>query len=605
MTMIDTQEALKFMNVIVDEMNEYSLTTNLIKNNNNITANYNDINKDCLIILFNDEARGYLNSNSRLSNFLTRCKERNSLIWPVAMDKKKRKPHEFFLEFQSFDVYDQLRGRKLTDEYLPIIAKNFSRTIIAQVLPTMYREKLVIFLSHRRIDGEDITANLCNSITQSSKLKAFRDVKEVRVGNRAQCDIDEAMLQSDVFIFIHTQEAGESNWIQKELRFAILRRIPVLWVNIDDANIQNLKIKPTENPHLKYKSSDFKDKPKLDAITDEILDKIFYLIMNSANIVYDMKSTLYELLQNNISPIDQGRMMYSIDVERKGYQYPQRNIKQYIQLFGRTPVAEDTKALLGVCPDELDSAVILTNRIVKKSYSQNIVTESFDDFLYNWKSYIFPKNNKTNNKKIIISGAFPDGDEIFKQSLTDAIIIFAKCVLREGYTLTFGSHPTFQEIFFEIAKEAYPQNTQNHLKMYISKWFKDKYDESTQRYSSNANLVETDKFDTVEDSLLEMRKKMIQSNSVSALVCLGGKVKQDKNCEGIRQEIKLAQEDEVPVFIVGSVGGCSSVVASELNVSGFHLINHASLALNQVFASSTDYLMMTQKMLNYLNNNLE
>ena len=39
--------------------------------------------------------------------------------------------------------------------------------------------------------------------------------------------------------------------------------------------------------------------------------------------------------------------------------------------------------------------------------------------------------------EIVISGAFPDSEEIYKQSLTDALILFAKVIIRNGYELTF------------------------------------------------------------------------------------------------------------------------------------------------------------------------
>lgn len=65
------------------------------------------------------------------------------------------------------------------------------------------------------------------------------------------------MENSDVFIFLHTPRSGESDWIIKELRFALLRQIPVLWVQIDNADIGTLTVKPSDRPHLKYRTEDF------------------------------------------------------------------------------------------------------------------------------------------------------------------------------------------------------------------------------------------------------------------------------------------------------------------------------------------------------------
>lgn len=200
--------------------------------------------------------------------------------------------------------------------------------------------------------------------------------------------------------------------------------------------------------------------------------------------------------------------------------------------------------------------------------------------------------------EIVISGAFPDGDEIYKQSLTDALVIFAKLILKKGYTLTFGSHPTFQELFFEISKEVYPEEHKQKLKMFISKWFD--FIDKREHYLSNAQLFEIEACDKLSDSLFCMRKKMIQRKGVAALICLGGKIKENKAEEGIRQEINLAHEFGIPVFVVGSVGGCSSQVAIELKRDEWMGLNAAPKELNEELMESLDYFTLAQELLQYL-----
>lgn len=101
-------------------------------------------------------------------------------------------------------------------------------------------------------------------------------------------------------------------------------------------------------------------------------------------------------------------------------------------------------------------------------------------------------------------------------------------------------------------------------------------------------------------SLTEMRKVMIQRDEVKAVICLGGKIKKNKEEEGIREEIALAREKGIPVFVVGSVGGCSSVVAKEYEINGFKDLNNATEELNLMFMKDIDYFGMAQNMLNYL-----
>lgn len=202
--------------------------------------------------------------------------------------------------------------------------------------------------------------------------------------------------------------------------------------------------------------------------------------------------------------------------------------------------------------------------------------------------------------EIVISGAFTDGDEIFKQSLTDALVLFAKVIIRNGYEITFGSHPTFQEIFYEVARELEPQQYQSIVNMYISKWYLEQEPEKEEEYRKKYCLHVSDKKNNRNQSLSEMRRNMIQRKNVKAVVCLGGKVRADKTEEGIREEIDLARKMNIPVFVVGSVGGCSSKVAAEFKKCGWKNLNEAPIELNQRFFEGIDYFGMAQEMMRYI-----
>lgn len=599
LTIQEPREIKSFANAIREEITAYTNVFDIRKEN--IAKFQGSLNQESLVILFNGESE-FFKKGDPIYNFLETAKGKNALIWPVAMDKGKRMPPEPVSEKQSYDVYEQLRCRNLGEEYLGCIAKAFARKVIARVMPTIYSENGLIFVSHRRLDGEEITAKLCDRIQLQAHNAAFRDITKVEVGQEAQDTIDEALARSDMFIFIHTEKSSESKWIQKELRYAMLRNIPILWVRIDDADISKLSITPTENPHLCCSSVDFDNDITLSTIVEEILQKAFDLMMVSNNKVFDHLNSLQELFSKAMNLWDKTNMVYSISVARKNYHYPQREIKQYVQFFGRTPTTDDEdtiKSKMSETPDMFDSIIMLTDRIVTKKTVDNLVQESFIDFYDNWSTYL--QNKKEGNQmEIIISGAFPDGDEICKQSLTDALIIFAKSILKAGYTLTFGSHPTFQELFFEVAKEIYPLGYENKIKMYISEWFEDKYLDKLEYYRSNAFVTITPKEDSINASLTTMREKMIQRNDVAALICLGGKIKDNKAEEGIREEIQIAQTFGIPIFVVGSIGGCSSEIAQEIKKGKWNDINHAPLELNNRFMSSLDYFSLAQELLGFL-----
>lgn len=590
----------EFNKEVIKQLTEYGVDFHEVTNNNisRITLQLTD---NSIVIAYNEHCISN-DVTDKVQVLLKKAIEKNAHIWPIAIDKSARTPTGVISAKQSYDVWEQLRCRDLDEQYIGTIAKIFSRKIIAKVFPTCYCEGGEIFLSHRRIDGEDITAKIYDKmLIQAKEVTPFRDVVNVKVGDAAQEVIDKVMESSDVFVFIHTPKSGESDWILKELRFALLRQIPILWIQIDDADIDILRLKPSDKPHLKYTTEEFDNDERLTIIVDTILQMAFELIMNRSNQILGYIDLIENIFGDKIEVIDKGKMIYHVSVERKGYHYPQRNIEQYYQLFGRTPTFNDAKNLNEYLSGiDVDSIAILTNRVVTSSIREDVVFDGIEDFCYHWNRYMLETVKGSEEMEIVISGAFPDSDEIFKQSLTDALTLFAKAIIRSGYELTFGAHPTFQELFYEIAKETSPQNYKDKINMYISKWFL--YDglEKEKEYKKKYNVFTTNKKNDLPQSLSQMRREMIQRKQVKALVCLGGKIKKNKKEEGIREEIELAREMNIPVFVVGSVGGCSSEVALEYKHFGWNQLNNASNELNQKFLDGIDYYCMAQEMISYI-----
>lgn len=594
------KESSVFQKELIEQLAIYGVDYSVIYNQNIERCKLN-MQKDSLIIVFNEHAMNEDKENGCIE-FLLKAIEKKIEIWPVAIDQNSRKPQGIISKKQSYDVWEQLRSRKLDERYLKTIAKVFSRKIIARTFPTCYCENGEVFLSHRRIDGEEIAAQIYDKmVVQSKETTPFRDVVNVKVGDEAQEVIDREMEKSDIFVFIHTPAAGESDWILKELRFALLRNIPILWVQINDPDIDALKLKPSDKPHLKYQLEDFEKEESIVHIVDEILQKAFELIMDRSNQVLGYIETIENVFGEQLEVVSQEKMIYHVSAVRKGYHYPQRNIEQYYQIFGRTPTLDDArklKAELNIV--DADSIAIITNRVVTCSVQEMVVFDSIQDFCYHWSKYMAEEREEEKSMEIIISGAFPDCDEIYKQSLIDALVLFAKVIIRGGYQLTFGAHPTFQELFFDVAKEIEPKKYKNMLNMYISKWFLEDSDERRKEFNDKCKVFVTDKKEDRLSSLSEMRKVMIQRDEVKAVICLGGKIKKNREEEGIREEIALAREKGIPVFVVGSVGGCSAVVAKEYENNGFVGLNDAAEELNLIFMKDIDYFGMAQNMLNYL-----
>lgn len=596
---VENKNISEFNACLENELKKYGIAPlTICKSNYHMVLR--KIKSNDIFIIYNKEMKSCTKKES--SVILEKAIENKCKIMPVAINRNCRTPQNEIEKKQSFDVWEQLRCRNLDDSYIATIAKIFARKIISMAMPTLYSENGEIFLSHRRIDGEEITGKLYDKILiMAREATPFRDVVNVKVGEDAQKIIDKQMEKSDVFVFIHTPKSGESDWILKELRFALLRNIPILWIKIDNADEKSLRIKPSDSAHLCFSSEDFNSEEQLVNIVDDILDKSFELIMNRSMQSLEYSEMLKGMFGETLSVYNEHEMVYHISASRKGYHYPQRNIEQYYQIYGRNPNKDDINRLSNILKDrEKDSIAVLTNKILSYSRNEDISFDSIEDFYCHWSKYLQGQKRRTNNMEIVISGAFPDADEIYKQSLTDALVLFSKAIFRNGYELTFGAHPTFQNLFFEIAKEECLVEYKSRVNMYISNWFLKDDKEDIEAYNNKCTLCVSEIKADLAQSLTEMRKQMIQRSNVKALVCLGGKIKENKSDEGIREEIKLAREANIPVFIVGSVGGCSSKVAEEYRIKGWSEINSASKELNDIFSNDIDYYKMAQEMIKFI-----
>ncbi len=180
------------------------------------------------------------------------------------------------------------------------IAQIFARKIIAQTLSPLYCDEVLYFISHRRSDGEAIAAKLADGLKLLTRERnVYRDVVNVEVGNDAQKDIDRNLAFSDVLIFLQTKEAQYSDYIIKELCYALVQDIPVLWIQIDGAPYNGLSIHPGEKPMLCYQSADFECPERLIEIVDEVEEHCFQLIMNTSSQVFSYIECLNDMSRSH------------------------------------------------------------------------------------------------------------------------------------------------------------------------------------------------------------------------------------------------------------------------------------------------------------------
>ncbi|MCP1186038.1 TIR domain-containing protein [Paenibacillus sp. 1781tsa1] len=572
------------------------------------------IQSDEVLIIFNKQTEDY---SQNVLYVLRQALETNCTIIPVSLYQQTRSPADMIGHIQSFDVVDQLRQRRLTEKNRDTVAFSLTRLIMSKVQPTMSVERMDLFISHRRADGEEIAAEFYNEFRKRvNEVETFRDLISIKVGQNAQEEIEKSLYKSDAVIFIDTPLCGESIWVEKELQIALGLNLPIIWVKVGAAeNRVELKVIPGGSPHYKIENSEINDLESSNLI-DDIIHKAFQLSRTNAMTVIDHFNRIQQLAsskQINLIPINKKNMIYRVEIPRviKGLNYYQRPLSHVFQLFGRNPKDEDRNSFEPLISDlgfllhpdlgyHFDSGLLLgpSASLSTVPPTQPICIDSVDEYVTSLQKYLSSDKNKTPKKGIIISGAFPDYEPEFQQQLTDAVFSFSKAVLDKGGIVIFGSHPTFQHLILDLARRQRPDDYINAVHMYISKYFVTQA--TINELTNKATIYATDNIkDNRAESLTSMRKAMISDEEVAGIVLLGGKQHVDIK-PGIDEELELAKHKGIPAFIIGSVGGRSSELAQEMIESGGKSINTLTKEQNHKLLTSLDYRSLADEILQTL-----
>jgi hypothetical protein len=394
-------------------------------------------------------------------------------ILPVAITKDERIPPDCVRQAQSFDVFEHLRQRSLSESLIETVAVVFARNVIAELQPTLSKNNMYLFLSHRRFDGELIAGAFHDAFAVRAQ-EAFRDLNKVLVGQDAQNIIEQNLRQSDAVIFLDTPKSGESEWIAKELTMAMSAGLPIIWVRIgpNEGRSTKYSFRPTGQPHFNLPQLDPADTMADSSIVDAIIHKAFEISREHAKTILGHIKRLRTLSRNSsikLTELDNQLLTYQIDIPRRGYRYYQRPMTHVVGFYGWIPQVRDQDQFMekvqstGYQPHPLlghvyDAALMLAP--IASYNNQDLINEphkidSCDEYINSLESYLsFPGTLKKDRKRgVIISGAFPDCEPEHQQYITDAVRAFTQAVLSRNGQVIFGAHPTFQHLIFDMAKE--------------------------------------------------------------------------------------------------------------------------------------------------------
>ena len=603
LTMEHPELAEEFYRECKNILEEYVMDVRYISSRNQLNQAIDmPVSSSDLLIFFTSENGIY---DEVIIELIKNCKNTKSRIWPVAIldTPACRMPPDVIQNVQSFDVSSYNENRCLLNENMKAVAQVFTRKIIAQILPPLYQDEVLYFISHKRMDGEHIAACLADKLRQLIRERnVYRDVVNVKVGDDAQEDIDEHLKKSDVLIFLQTEKSKESQYIEKELCCAFVYNIPVLWIQIDDASASDLPIKPGEKPMLSYHSSQFESEKELEQIANEVEENCFRLIMNSSKQVYTYIGYIRQLCEqkrNDIAWQVRSLLAYKVVYKEKTKdRYDDGTRRHFIQCFGRNPKDKELKVFANEIAKrdiykECDRLFLLSVHGSGKCIvgeDKKIIEENYDDYIDNLESVLGVQRSR-NNKRVIISGAFPDCDEIYKNSLMDALVTYSREIIKRGYILVFGAHPTFQKIIFKVGNMC-SSDSKYAIEMHMSSEYTKYYNLDELR--ENCTLV-------VSDGLQAMRESMICEKPAEMIICLGGKKKPNKAEQGVDIEVQMARRAGIPVALVGTVGGRSAELAAEIkNLKKWDDVNPWGADLNEKLYCNVNHREMAGRLLDLI-----
>lgn len=479
-------------------------------------------------------------------------------VFPISISKDNRVPFEILEKKQSFDIVTEKTLRGLNDNFIKLIGECCAREIITLYYPAFFNKKMNIFLSHRRIDGEE-KARYFKETLHPEKEHVFIDLHEVRGSEDAQEKIEANLTEeADILIFVQTKTTFESYYQLVELKKAFELNIPVLWITLGlkKGEFKKLPLHPVGAPHFEIQNFS----------TDNV-NKI-------TNYAFDMIRFRKQRLLDNV--------IYKFNsLKENGVTYKELCDKNNLYLINNISEGNfgvETSKMIFKClcreyeEEDLDSLKIRSEEL--KSNSNTIYTNKGEEKdlgcrtnLKKYSSLFKSKNHKKINGGIVISGSFPESLNLkYQQNIIDAVSVVSEGIMNSGGKIIFGAHPTFQGLILEKSKK-FNKIDGKKVKLYASKKFKPFYEMNLEYFQENSEVHEIEESEDKgrSTSLTKMRETMISDEDAIALICIGGKEEGDSltKVPGLDEEIKIAEQRGLPVFIIGGTGGRSTTLINE------------------------------------------
>lgn len=139
-------------------------------------------------------------------------------------------------------------------------------------------------------------------------------------------------------------------------------------------------------------------------------------------------------------------------------------------------------------------------------------------------------------------------------AIRDAVIALTTVVLPH-HRIIWGGHPSITPLIYYVMHKL-DLNVQNHVTLYQSEFFKDKFHEDNNKFE---NVILTENLGDIPSSVMKMRERIFSENKFAAAVFIGG-------MDGIEVEFNMFRESnpEAILLPIASTGAATKIVYNNL-----------------------------------------
>ena len=139
-------------------------------------------------------------------------------------------------------------------------------------------------------------------------------------------------------------------------------------------------------------------------------------------------------------------------------------------------------------------------------------------------------------------------------AIRDAVLALTTVLLTNNCLLIWGGHPSITRLVAQVLNH-YGEAANKHVTLYQSRYFEQFFPLENEEV---AHIVITEDKGNVQDSLLEMRERMLKDNNFDAAFFIGG-------MDGVEYEYKLFRKFHpgAKCFPVASTGAAADILYEE------------------------------------------